>query len=150
MHLLFLWGYPLLTQLLDMDRDIALSYLVLQLLDLSLIHLRNLVEPFGIGFLKVLELPLELFELPGYPLILVGQVLVLVLELLLGLPIVFRQLTQPIIQVLLLSLKLFNQTGVLLLLFLQDLQVVIQLLLVQLVKGLHVLQALLKVLDLRL
>ena len=144
------WFLPLRTQLLDVDGEITLDDLILQLLDLDLVHLLDLTVALQVSLLKMLELPLQLLELSSDTFIFLRVDLIGHLELLIEVHIICRQLTQPVVKVLILPLLFIMEMCVLLLLLLQHLQVVIQLLRVELVECLHVLETFLQVLNLGL
>ena len=140
-------GEPVETELLVVDHLVALDDLVLQLLDLLLVHRLDLVVTLEVGFFEVLELPLELLELPSDALVVGGQLLVGVFEFLVLFLVLRPQVAVPGIEYALLLLELLVVLVVLLLLLLEDLQIVVQLLSVELVERLHLLVALLEVLD---
>lgn len=140
-------GEPVEAELLVVDHLVALDDPVLEFLDLLLVHRLDLVVTLQVGFLEVLELPLELLELPSYALVVRGQLLVGVFEFLVLFLVLSPQVAIPGVEDALLLLQLLVVLVVLLLLLLQDLQIVVQLLSIQLVQGLHLLVALLEVLD---
>lgn len=65
-----------------MDDLITLDDLFFELLHLQFVHCLDLIVSLEIRFLEVLELPLQLFELPCDSLVIRGELLVGVLEFL--------------------------------------------------------------------
>jgi hypothetical protein len=87
------------------DCQVAFQDLVLQFIHFKLIHFLDLVVSIQIGLLEVLELPLELLELPSYPFIFLRQPFIGLLELLIKVDVIFSQLSKPIVKILVFSLQ---------------------------------------------
>ncbi len=98
---------PVDSQLLPMNNDITLYDLIFVLLDLFLVHSLDLVVSLEIGFLEMLELTLELFELSGDAFILCSEVLVLFLKRLVGTVVFLSEVSEFGVENTLLFLELF-------------------------------------------
>jgi hypothetical protein len=72
---------PLHAELLDVDGLVSFDNLGLELLDFGFVHLLNFVISLSIGLFEVLELVLELLELSGDSLVLLGELFILLLRL---------------------------------------------------------------------
>mmetsp|Transcript_23062 Transcript_23062/g.64927 ORF Transcript_23062/g.64927 Transcript_23062/m.64927 type:complete len:512 (+) Transcript_23062:520-2055(+) len=147
LELLGLRLHPLVAQLLFVEQPIRLQDLRNEAPHLLLVHLPHLSELLLVGLLKVLELLLQVFELPRQALVLFGQIHVLVLVLLIQSVVAahqrvqsFPELVQPVLVRRLNGLVLLVSFG-------EDLEIVTKLLFVQLVCRHHLLVVLLQLLN---